>query len=231
MCFGSRRSQIWIDAVLYVLMTAIIMVLVLEAGTPILSKMKDKAIFTQTKDNFVSLNQHIEDVSNAGPGSQRIVPIMIKKGKLTVDNEKIKWSMTTDADVLEPMSKISIGNVKISSDSDVDSYKTGNYLILENFYIQAGFNRIGNESVYGNITSTNILDYVKFKSTNGLANGTFTLLIDGSAIDANGYTQLIEPGYDQARASVKAFINTTSGNYTIIFTMYGDTDFMTVNME
>ncbi|PIN86985.1 hypothetical protein COV19_02215 [Candidatus Woesearchaeota archaeon CG10_big_fil_rev_8_21_14_0_10_44_13] len=228
----NKKSQIWESAVLYVLMTAIIMVIVLEAGVPILQEMRDKAVFIQTRDNFISLNQHIEDVSNAGPGSQRLVPIQIKKGYLKIDNEKIKWYMDTKADVIEPMSKISTGNVKMASDSDVDAYESGNYLIIENFYAQAGFNKIGNESSFGNITSTNILDYMKFKGTGSVANGTFTLQIDGTSFEGNGYTKIDEEGYDKDRAVVRAFINTTSGaNYTVTFTMYGDTDFMTVNIE
>lgn len=226
-----RKSQIWIEAVLYVLMTAIIMVVVLEAGIPILDKMKDKSIFIQTRDNFVSLSQHIEEVSNAGPGSQRLVPIEIKKGYLKVDNEKVKWYMDTKAEIIAPMSKISLGNVKIASDSDVDAYTSGDYYILENFYVLAAFSRIGNSSVYGNITSANILAYLKFKGTGGTTNGTFTFLIDSAAISGDGYTAM-ESGYDEGSGSVSAFINTTSGtNYTITFTLYGDTDFLAVNME
>lgn len=226
-----RKSQIWIEAVLYILMTAIIMVVVLEAGIPILDKMKDKSIFIQTRDNFVSLSQHIEEVSNAGPGSQRLVPIEIKKGYLKVDNEKVKWYMDTKAEIIAPMSKISLGNVKIASDSDVDAYTSGDYYVLENFYVLAAFNRIGNSSSYDNMTSTNILAYLKFKGTGGTTNGTFTFLIDSATISGNGYTTM-ESGYDKDRGSVSAFINTTLGiNYTITFTLYGDTDFLAVNME
>lgn len=228
----NKKSQIWISAVLYVLMTAIIMVVVLEAGTPILNNMKDKAIFTQTRDNFMSLNQHIVDVSNSGPGTQRLIPIQIKKGYLKVDNEKIKWYMDTKADIIEPMSKISIGNLKIASDSDADAYENGGYYVLENFYIQAWFNKIGNESVFANISSTTILDHLKFKSTNGIANGTFSFLIDGSSVSGNGYTTIDGPAYDQDRAILTALINTTTGvNYTITFMLYGDSDFLVVNME
>lgn len=228
----SKSAQIWESAVLYVLMTAIIMVIVLEAGVPLLKDMRDKAVFIQTRDNFISLNQHIEEVSNAGPGSQRLVPIQVKKGYLTIENDKIKWYMDTTADVLEPMSKISAGNVKMGADADVDAYKTGSSYVLENFYIRAGFNVIGNETNYGNMTSTNILRYVRFKGTGGTANGTFTLLIDGSAIDGNGYTKIEEEGYDKDKATLIALVNTTSGtNYTLSFTMYADSDFMTINIE
>lgn len=227
-----KRSAIWISAVLYVLMTSILMVVVLEAGLPLLVNMKEKAIFMQTKDNFASLNQHIEDVGSAGPGSQRLVPINIKKGYLKVDNEKVKWYMDTQADVIEPMTKLSIGNLKIASDSDVDAYESGNYFILENFYMRAVFNKIGNSSSYSNITSTNVIDHLKFKGTGGVTNGTFTLLIDSTSLDGNGYTSISNAGYDMATASVSAFLNSTSGlNYTITFTLHGDADFLTVNMQ
>ena len=226
-----KKAQIWVSAVLYVLMTTILMVVVLEAGVPLLNDMKDKSIFVQTKDNFVSLSQHIEEVSSSGPGSQRLVPIEIKKGYLSIGNEKVKWSMDTTADILAPMSKISLGNVKISSDADVDAYESGNYYILENFYMLAAFNKIGNSTAYGDIISNNIIGYLQFKGTGGTANGTFDFSVNGVPISGTGYTGLVDAGYDKASGSVIALVNNTEGNYTIIFSLKGDTDFMLVNVE
>jgi hypothetical protein len=73
---------------------------------------------------------------------------------------------------------------------------------------------------------------VSFKGTGAVANGTFSFLIGGESISGTGYTKIDTEGYDMASASVLAFINTTWGtNYTIRFTLHGDTDYMTVNME
>ncbi|MFO8016910.1 MAG: hypothetical protein R6U32_07460 [Candidatus Woesearchaeota archaeon] len=229
---GSRKGQIWISAVLYVLMTAVIMVVVLEAGLPVLKEMRDKAVFVQSRDNLISLNQHIKEVGSAGPGSQRTVPLQVQKGHLEVGKEKLRWYMDTEADIIEPMSKISMGDVKIASDSDVDAHETGGHYILENFYMLAAFNKLGNASSYENISSDSIIDYMQFKGTGAIANGTFDLSVDDEMVSGEGYTSINDKGYDQGRASVTAFVNTTSGtNYTIIFTMHGNSDYMTVRMR
>ncbi|MBW2999994.1 hypothetical protein KY339_04940, partial [Candidatus Woesearchaeota archaeon] len=82
------KAQIWISALLYILIAVIVMVIILEATSPLLENLKDESVYTETKSNFVSLNQHISDVSNAGTGSQRVVPVEIRKGELKVGNDQ-----------------------------------------------------------------------------------------------------------------------------------------------
>ena len=50
-----KKSQIWISAVLYVLLISVVIVIVLEGGTPIMNNLRDKSVFVQTRDNFVNL--------------------------------------------------------------------------------------------------------------------------------------------------------------------------------
>jgi len=76
------KAQIWVSAILYILVITVVMVLVLNAGVPIIQDLQDKTVFTRSKNTFLSLNQHISEVSEEGVGSQRVVPIEIEKGFL-----------------------------------------------------------------------------------------------------------------------------------------------------
>ena len=116
-----KKAQIWVSAVLYILITTIVLVIVIELGTPMLENMKDKSIFTRTKDNFVAIDKNIKDISEEGFGSQRTIPLEIQKGKIDVTDNLIKWEMETNADIIEPGSSIASGNLVISSNSDVSA--------------------------------------------------------------------------------------------------------------
>ena len=54
----NRKGQVWVSAVLYLLITGIIMVVLLEAGIPVLEKARDKSIYDRERDQFLNLNQY-----------------------------------------------------------------------------------------------------------------------------------------------------------------------------
>ncbi|MBD3313398.1 hypothetical protein GF345_03065 [Candidatus Woesearchaeota archaeon] len=228
----NRKSQIWISAVLYVLLITIVIVIVLEGGTPILEGLRDKSVFVQTRDNFVALDSHITEVSNAGPGSQRIVPLEVKKGELTVDNNQIRWEMDTEASIIQPRTSIDAGNLRLGSDSDVNAYESGGNLILENYYITAVFSKVGNESSYNELNASSILLSLTYNPNSETTEGSFSMLIDDSLIDSDGYSKLLDNGYDLGSASVLFHINQSSGiEHDLIFTLDSRADYLKVNLK
>ncbi len=227
-----RKSQIWISAVLYILLVSVVIVIVVEGGTPIMNNLRDKSVFLQTRDNFVSLDKHIKDVSNAGPGSQRVVPLEIKKGELNIKNSQVKWEMDTKASIVQPKTSVKTGNLRLGMDSDVDAYERNNKLILENYYIRAVFYKVGNESSYGTMNSTSILHSITYKTNNKTASGEFSFLIDDSLIESDGYSKLVRKGHDLGSGTVMFYMNTSSGVvHRLYFTLDSRTDFLMTNLE
>lgn len=227
-----KKSQIWISAVLYILVIVVALVLVLEAGVPLLNKLKDRTVFIQTKDTFLNLNQFVEEVSSGGKGSQRVLPVEVKKGELTVENNKLRWSMDTEATLIEQRTKIDLGNVKIAANADVDAYEKNSSLFLENKHLVVSFQKIGNETGRGNITAGDIINYITLKDTNANASGTFSFEVAGTSADGIGYSRLLEEGYDLAAGTVIVHINDTTGfEYNLTFTLESDADYLKPNLE
>ncbi|MEA3378755.1 MAG: hypothetical protein U9Q69_03885 [Nanoarchaeota archaeon] len=99
-----KRGQIWISAVLYLALGVIVLTIVLSAGVPLIQKMKDKNIVTQTKNIFFTLDENVKAVVNEGPGARRYLsPFEIKAGDFYVDNEtsRFLWNYTSSAKLLE----------------------------------------------------------------------------------------------------------------------------------
>jgi len=108
----SKKSVIWISAVLYIAMGIIVISILLTAVIPVVNKLKDKNTFIDTKKLLYILDNNIKTVAKEGPGSQRdLSPFVLNAGKLFIfeNNETIVWTMETTAELIEPNIPINEG--------------------------------------------------------------------------------------------------------------------------
>ena len=149
-----KKSQIWISAVLYILIAAVAMVLILQTGIPLLNQMRDKAGYAKAKDTMIAIDKQISEVSGEGMGSQRIIPIEVSNGEIVIDNSSnaISWQLETSSRVIEPRTSVDFGNVQVYSDIDVSIIDnvpcSGNSslqcVMFENKWIRIVFEKFGN---------------------------------------------------------------------------------------
>ncbi|MBN1386498.1 hypothetical protein JW968_06005 [Candidatus Woesearchaeota archaeon] len=233
-----KKGQIWVSAVLYLLITAVVVVLILEGGLPLLSKMSDKATFTRTRDNFINLDQHIIEVAQAEVGTQRAIPLEIRAGELSVENDVLKWTMETDAEIIEPRSEIRLGNLRILSCADVETWENGTHYFMENSNVKFAFRKIGSQEEWGSLNTSDLIEYAEYLPTGEKTDGEFDFYILGEEQfgEGNGYVRISEIGDTLAEATVTAFINTTDDptdenatkQYELSFTLESNTDFVRV---
>lgn len=228
-----RKAQIWISAVLYILIAVAVLVIVLEAGIPVIKGLREKATFSRAKETMISLDQQIRDVASEGLGSQRVVPLDIIDGKMSVEDNKLRWKLETETKILEPRTKISQGNLVITSDVDVSAAEKGNSFILENSKILVNFSRIGSQSSFASINTSNLINYFEFKDSNARTNGTFSFSVNNSQATSTGtgYTQLLDSGSGLVGARVVAHVNTTNFDYDIEFRLDSKSDFVRAELK
>ena len=229
-----KKGQIWISAVLYFLIATVIITIMLEAGMPLVDQMKDKSIFSQTKNQFIEISQQIRDISAEGEGSKRIIPIQIKKGELSVDNQKLQWEMDTKAKILEPRSVVKLGDLTISSDNDVSAEETGTTYTLENSLIKATLRKYGSKDNWVSISPSDILISLYDKKTETQTTGTFTINTP-FLTNMYGYSEISAKGDNLGDAEVTYYVcnstNTTATQNAIKFTLLSKTDFLKVDLE
>jgi len=110
------KGQIWISAVLYSALGIIIITIILSAGLPLINKIRDRNLVTQTKDIMRTLDDNIKKVANEGPGSKRFLsPLIIDGGELVIDetNERLLWSLQTKNKLAEPDIVFDEGSLKL----------------------------------------------------------------------------------------------------------------------
>ncbi|MFQ5474264.1 MAG: hypothetical protein ACE5DM_00340 [Candidatus Nanoarchaeia archaeon] len=230
-----KRAQIWISAILFILVVTVSLAIVLNAGAPIVKNLQDKTIFTRQKNLFLSLDQNIRDIAAEGQGSQRVIPVEIEKGILEVNDGTLRWAFRTDAKILESGREIDLGNVHISSNSNVFTRETNDTYLLGNTYVKYRFVKCeSTTSCY--LNSSDLLRSINFTNpeTNveSETSGVFGFELNGGDWYTPGYSVLQDAGSDLGEASVIYYVNTTSSNPTMIeFTLGSNRDFIEVKIR
>jgi hypothetical protein len=236
------KAQIWISAILYILVITVVMVVVLNAGVPIMKDLQDKTVFTRSKNTFLALNQQINDISEEGVGSQRVIPIEIEKGSLELKDGSLKWDLLTNAKILESGQQIELGNLFISSNADVSARNNANNYTLANTYLSVAFNKCEdrtacafNESgmmMVGQPVFRNPETGVSTAAGGGI--GQFKFDFGGASTwNYTGFSVLEDEGSSLGAARVLYYINNTNSSYyTVIeFTLESNRDFMQVRIR
>lgn len=124
----NKKGDIWVSAVLYIALGMVIITVVLAAGIPLMTSMKDKNTVSQTKRVLLSIDDNLKEVATEGPGSRRVIsPLEIGSGELKVDTteEYIMWKMTTKTKMMEPNIEFQEGalNLRMNETIIEDQYE------------------------------------------------------------------------------------------------------------
>ncbi|MFH1332082.1 MAG: hypothetical protein ABIH63_02240 [archaeon] len=131
----NKKGDVWVSAVLYIALGMVIITIVLAAGIPLITQMKDRNTVAQTKRMMQSIDDNIRQVATEGPGSQRVIsPLEIGSGQLSinVDNDYLEWKMTTKNKMMEPGINFQEGTLNLKLDETIieDQY---NIIIAMNY--------------------------------------------------------------------------------------------------
>jgi len=108
-----KRSQIWVETVIYTLIAFAMIGLVLAYAKPKIEELQDKVLIEQS---IVMLKDIDSTILNIGvAGNQRILQLKIKKGELKIDgiNDQLIFEMESKHTYSEPEKKINDENLII----------------------------------------------------------------------------------------------------------------------
>ena len=226
----NRKAQIWISAILFILVITVSITMVLQTGGPVIKNLQDKTIFTRQKNLFLALDQNIKDIAAEGQGSQRVIPVEIEKGQLEIEDGTLRWVFRTDANILESGSEIDLGNLHITSNADVYTEENDTHYVLGNIYVEYVFHKCDDRDTCI-LNSTHILESITFTDPADGAvsttSGTFGLEFGNGTWSLPGYSELQDSGSNMGQASLYYYVNSTSTNPKVLeFTLGSNRDFI-----
>jgi len=227
----NKKGDIWISAVLYMLIAVAVVMLVLRAGVPQINMMRDRVLFSKAQQTMMLLNDEIQAVASEGYGSQRIVPIEIDSGVLKVENNRLVWQIKTKSKIIEPRTKLTLGNLIITSNADVSAKEYSSYYLLKNSIIEVNISKFNSPVNPGYIDTSSLISSMKYEEN--IIDGIFSFLINGEQETAigEGYTYLLNEGVDLGFATVIAHIESDKFTYDLEITLESQADFISAKIK
>lgn len=112
---NSKRSQVWVETVIYTLIAFVIIGLVLSFVRPRIMELQDRAIIDQSINIMNNLNNQILSLEQGGPGNRRKIELSIEKGSLNIDgeNDQVYFEIESSSTYSEPGEDVQHGEITI----------------------------------------------------------------------------------------------------------------------
>ncbi|MBI2142813.1 hypothetical protein HYU20_00535 [Candidatus Woesearchaeota archaeon] len=229
----SKKGAIWVSAVIYVLVGVVVLTIVIEAGIPLINKLQERSDVNRARNTFTSIDQQIQEVAKEGQGSQRVVPLEVSEGTVRVEDNKLRWKIETTSKIIEPKTRVELGNLVIASDVDVSAAEHPSSFIIQNSKILVNFTKFGSQSNQTTVNTSALVNYITFKDTGSSTTGTFTFFINQNASSTNGtgYSELLQSGTGLASATLKTHVNSTIYDYDLLLSIDSKADFLRATIE
>ncbi len=229
----NRKGEIWVSAVIYVLVGVIVLTIVIQAGIPLIKKLQERNSVNQARNTFTALDQQIQEIAKEGQGSQRVVPLDISEGTVKVEDSKLRWKIETSSKIIEPKTRVELGNLIIASDVDVSAVDYPSSYIIQNSRVLVNFTKFGSQSNQTTVNTSALINYVTFKDTGASTAGTFTFFInqDPSTTNGTGYNELLQSGTGLASVTLTTHVNSTIYDYDLLLSLDSKADFLRATIE
>lgn len=165
-----KKSQIWVETVIYTLIIIVIIGILLSILTPAIESKKDQIILEKSLEMIEQIDSSIEDARYYGAGNSIPVDLQIKKGKLIINavQDYIIFEMKSSYMYSEPNQTITRGKINITT-----IYKGKNYDINFKIYynnINLTYNKKDMEKVFNSAPTPQKLIIANYGKTNDFVN-------------------------------------------------------------
>ncbi len=226
-----------LSAIIFIGLTLAVVVIVYNAGMPVVIRMQQAAAVEKMKGVFSETDKIIQDVASEGNGSKRTVDLRFDIGFLTLNgsSDKLYWDFDSESLLASPRTSVGFGNVifgsKLETSAYEDTYQGTQAYVLENEHIRAYFRKIGSPSSPQSYNTNQLLlavyqkDLEQFMPLQSLE---ISLDNNPGSESGTGYTVMDQAGSDLPYASVSAYMGSGYANYFLNFTLESGADFLTI---
>jgi len=132
----SKRSQIWVETVIYTLIGLTILAVIIGIAQPKINAYRDKIVIDNSLEMMNKLDEQVEEVKLV-VGQARKLQLNIKKGEIKIDgqNDEILFEMESNKKYSEPGEEIQNGKIKILTEEVEENFKVSLKLEYNNLNI------------------------------------------------------------------------------------------------
>jgi len=231
--------------VTYVLMVAIIVAaitVVLTFALPLIQKAQEVASYQQALEILKTIDLAIKEIASEGIGALRKVDVSFNEGEFRVEKitDSIIYKLDSKAKILEIGYYSKKGNLEISAGADAIAKEYDwdgdgeNEIVLENSFIQVVLKKIGDETNWQFINTSNLIEYFVLKNTNqniSIYDSKVELDDFSSSSYGNGYSKALNPNVYSSQAKALVHVNSTLVEYNILYILPAYADYLIVEIQ
>jgi hypothetical protein len=225
---SKKKGAIWISAVLYLLISVLIMVIVLQVGLPVIDSMRDESVIQNMQNQMITIDDAIRDVSDQEVGSRRKVTVDLQEGSLQAGEDRLSWDMQTEQEIVDQRLLAQRDNLYVSGATDVSAYEYNDSYIIKNSIITLNLSKCEAENNCTEITD--IFNSVsQTKNTNLIAEEDFSVYYkEGVLFEGPGYSRLVTKGEAISHAIVEYHLRNPA--LVLEITLTGYTDYVSARL-
>lgn len=122
---NNKRGQIWVETIIYTLITLALIGAVLAFILPQIGEIKDRATIGQSISIMEDIDITILSIVQGGTGNKRVIDITINKGSLKINssNDRFIFEIESNGVYSELNTDINIGNIVAKTEQTGSAYK------------------------------------------------------------------------------------------------------------
>ncbi len=217
-----------IAGTLYMTIAIVVIAILISVITPYVQSLRDRAAFESAKTMMHDLATSLQEIIAEGKGSTRVVPLVIRRGVLIVDNRSnlIEFRMKTDTPLVARSAMIREGNIIIAEGDDVSVVDNGNVITMRNSYLEVNITKAGTPDNWQQINMSRIIAGVKLLKENVTFNGTVRILVNNVFENATGYIYAEMYGNNLPRGRVIAHLAVNGTEFELLITLPSYADYL-----
>lgn len=213
--------------------TVVSSVLVVTSVRPIIEEGQRAQSFTSAKQVLQAIDTVVNQLSFEAPGSKRSVDIKLPEGRFVFSGTEDRIKIVIDPPTeISSSTRIEEEGLVVQGGGTLNVEDNGTDYILENPAVLFAIRKIGSESSYAAINTTNIISLIRNKRTGTDVVPKTGIFINETAASSygNGFTQL-SPSVNVQTGAIRVFVNSSVATYDAVFFLSAGADFLELEVR
>jgi type II secretory pathway pseudopilin PulG len=233
---GPKGVHPLVAATIIVVIAIATIAIFLTVALPVIERVRETITYAEARANMATLDRAIQDVALEGEGSSRAVLLTVSEGLYEVNPEAgtFEFSWSTRSGIIEPGTYLKRNNLLLVTGGRTSARQTADELILENEILRVTLQRVGNETYFEPINTSQAVKTVELKETGLTVSPADSLVIIGGILNSGwgtGYSKLVRQGAGLTQAEALFHIESQAGPiYEILYTLPAMADFLIIEV-
>ncbi|MBI4894662.1 MAG: hypothetical protein HY833_02925 [Candidatus Aenigmarchaeota archaeon] len=231
-----KGASALVSAVLVMLISVVAVSVVIAIGLPALDRAGESNAVSEAQRNMLILDGAVRQTASEGAGIVKEARLSITGGSYRANPEAgtLEYDLVLESDLFPSGVFRRDGSLSTSVSGSASASQNSTHLIIENGVLEAVFPKIGSETSFAAINTSDMVRTIRFKDGSAAIAPNDTSIKIGNLTSTSwgtGYTKVAREGSALPKADVLAHVRSSQGaEYEVLYSLRGSADFLTIDV-